>query len=62
MKKLILSLTLVAFALVPALQAGEGKESADAKKACCATTCCEKKAVAKKTDLSIKGAQLLVSR
>jgi uncharacterized lipoprotein NlpE involved in copper resistance len=72
MKKLTLSLTLVALALVPALQAGEGKETAKNKSACCAeaksdcasacaTACTAKKAtVTKKVDHSLKGATLLV--
>ena len=73
MKKLTLSLTLVALALVPALQAGEGKETAKNKSSCCteaksdcasacATACssAKKATVAKKVDHSLKGATLLV--
>jgi hypothetical protein len=74
MKKLMLSLTLVAFALAPALQAGEGKESTKNKSACCAeaksdcasacaTACSAKKTtVTKKVDHSLKGATLLVQK
>ena len=90
MKKLIVSLTLVAFALVPAVQAGEGKDSAKsktasadkaktaecadaAKLACagknksaqtaCATACCEKNDLTKKTVRpAVKGGMLLARR
>lgn len=90
MKKLIVSLTLVAFALVPALQAGEGKDSAKNKTAsadktktaecadtaklastdkdksaqtACATACCEKNNLTKKTvKPAEKGGMLLAKR
>lgn len=71
MKKIILSVTVAAFALMPALQAGEGK-ACDKDKAACAdkakASCTEKaaccpsasKKVVKKQD--VKGATLLVQR
>ena len=68
MKKLVLCSTLAAFALIPALQAGEAKTCDQAKSACCSEktkaagdSCCAKK-VAKKTDATSKGATLLVQR
>jgi hypothetical protein len=68
MKKLVLSLALVAFALA-STQAGEAKKTdaccADkakvAAKAGCADKCCEAK-LAKKIDMSVKGATLLVQK
>jgi hypothetical protein len=69
MKKLTVCLTLAAFALIPALQAGEAKTCDQAKSACCADkaktaggdSCCAKKLVAK-PDATAKGATLLVKR
>ena len=92
MKKIILSLTLVAFALVPALQAADGcskpksacpikqatcssaksscpseQAQCEKPKSCCTAVCKEacganKVCLAKKADVSVKGAQLLVNR
>lgn len=73
MKKIILSMTVAAFALVPALQAGEGKACnkdkaacADKAKASCAAkaACCPTKAgISKKlAKADLKGATLLVQR
>jgi len=67
MKKLIVCLTLAAFALIPALQAGDAK-TCDAKSACCSEkakaasgdSCCAKKIA--KSDATAKGATLLVRR
>jgi hypothetical protein len=68
MKKLALCLTLAAFAFIPALQAGDAKTCDSAKSGCCADkaktagdACCAKK-LAKKVDVNIKGATLLVQR
>ncbi|HXG48404.1 MAG TPA: hypothetical protein VNO52_12320 [Methylomirabilota bacterium] len=68
MKKLILSLTVFAFAAVSSLEAGEGK-ACEASKACaekakseCATACNGAKVAKKKVDLKAKGAALLVMR
>ena len=67
MKKLIICFTLAAFALIPAVQAGE--KTCDAKTACCANkakasgdSCCAKKVALKKADATSKGATLLVQR
>jgi len=75
MKKLLVCLTVAAFACVSAVQAGEGKacdqskaacaEVAKAKSSCasaCATACSGAKVAKKKVDLSVKGATLLVMR
>lgn len=72
MKKLIVSLTLAAFAFIPALQAGDAKTCDGAKSACCADKaktassdgCClaKKLAMIKKSDPTSKGATLLVQR
>ena len=74
MKKLILSLTVAAFALVPALQAGENcaKACADkakgascseqAKSSCCASACAKSAALKKAAKPGSKGAMLLVQR
>ncbi|HUR47557.1 MAG TPA: hypothetical protein VMZ27_16865 [Candidatus Saccharimonadales bacterium] len=67
MKKLVLSLALVGFA-VASIQAGEAKKT----EACCADKakvaakaggdkCCDAK-VAKKIDMTVKGASLLVQK
>ena len=68
MKKLVVCLTLAAFAFIPALQAGDAKTCDSAKSACCAEkakaagdSCCAKKLV-KKVDATAKGATLLVQR
>ena len=71
MNKLILSLTVAAFAFVPALQAGEGKDCDKAKAACAeqaklaAKECCSsqsacaaKAAFSKKIVRSPKGMEL----
>ena len=68
MKKILLTVTLAAFAFVTALQAGENKKSeqaCDAAKAkgtsCCdkaKSACCEKEVDAKKLALSPKRAEL----
>jgi hypothetical protein len=69
MKKLVLSLALVAFAAV-SIQAGETKKAEAAccadkakvvAKAGCADKCCDAK-LAKKIDMSVKGATLLVQK
>jgi hypothetical protein len=71
MKKLALSLTLVAFAMVPALQAGDAKAAKDSKdckdakatpSACSA--CCSKETTLKKgfNPAESKGAMQLVKR
>ena len=74
MKKLLVCLTVAAFATMVSLQAGEcAKEksacSADAKTSCSSATqtgaksCCAAGKVAKKrVDMSVKGATLLVRR
>lgn len=90
MKKLIVVLMLVAFALAPAVQAGEGKDSAKSKaktanadkaktaecadaaksdcadksaQTACATACCEKNNLTKKTAKPAeKGGMLLAKR
>jgi hypothetical protein len=68
MKKLIVCLTLAAFALIPASQAGDAKTCDSAKSACCSEkaktagdTCCAKKVAMKKANTT-KGATLLVQR
>ena len=66
MKKVILSLTLVAFALAPLAQAGEAKKAdkdcAGKDKVACTekSPCCAK--TVKKLDMSVKGAELLVRK
>ena len=65
MKSLLTVLTLAAFACVNAAQAGESCDKA--KTGCCAdkakAACCEKGAKqAKKADVSVKGATLLVRK
>ena len=67
MKKLVLSLALVAFAAA-SIQAGEAKKTdaccadkAKVAKAGCADKCCDAK-LAKKIDMSVKGATLLVQK
>jgi len=70
MKKLVVCLTLAAFAFIPALQAGDAKTCDSAKSACCADkaktaggdSCCAKKLALKKSDATAKGATLLVQR
>ena len=72
MKRLIVCLTLAAFALVPALQAGEKTEKTAATSATKAkatascsekSACCEKDTVTKKrVDPSVKGGALLAKR
>jgi hypothetical protein len=63
MKKLLFLSTMCAFASVSAVQAGESSDKAkpscsdSAKSSCCAT-----KATAKKADVSVRGATLLVRR
>ncbi len=67
MKKLIVCLTLAAFAFIPAVQAG-GDKTCNAKSSCCAdqaktasgSACCAKKLA--KADATAKGATLLVQR
>jgi hypothetical protein len=68
MKKLIVCLTLAAFAFIPALQAGDAKTCDGAKTACCSekaktegASCCAKKLAMKKANM-VKGATLLVQR
>ena len=69
MKKLIVCLTLAAFAFIPALQAGDAK-TCDAKSSCCSEkaktastgACCSGKVALKKADATSKGATLLVQR
>jgi hypothetical protein len=71
MKKLALSLTLVAFAMVPALQAGDAKAASskdskdckDAKASAC-SACCSKETTLKKgfNPAESKGAMQLVKR
>jgi hypothetical protein len=65
MKSLLTALTLAAFVCVNAALAGESCDKA--KAGCCAekakATCCEKDAKqAKKADVSVKGATLLVRK
>ena len=68
MKKLIVCLTLAAFAFIPAVQAGGNKTCNSAKSSCCAdqaktasgSACCAKKIA--KADATAKGATLLVQR
>ena len=67
MKKLIICLTLAAFAFIPASQAGE-KTCDGAKSACCSDkakaagdSCCAKKVAMKQANM-VKGATLLVQR
>ncbi len=69
MKKLALSLTLVAFAMVPALQAGDAKAAKDSKdckdaKASACSACCAKETTMKKSfnPSENKGAMQLVKR
>jgi len=66
MKKLIFCLTLTAFAMVPALRADDAKTCDKAKSACCSeakgASCCAKTTTARKADVNVKGATLLVSR
>ncbi len=65
MKTLLTALTLAVFACVNAAQAGESCDKA--KAGCCAekakAACCEKDAKqAKKADVSVRGATLLVRK
>jgi len=66
MKKLVVCLTLAAFAFIPALQAGDSKTCDQTKSACCekakaaGDSCCAKKVA--KSDATSKGATLLVRR
>ena len=71
MKKLTLSLTVAAFALVPALQAGEncakacadkakGASCSEQAKSSCATACAKSVAMKKAAKAGSKGAILLV--
>jgi hypothetical protein len=67
MKKLLLGTTLAAFACLSAVQAGENccdkNKTACLGKDCSAKSAgCAQKTMAKKADLSVKGATLLVRR
>ncbi len=67
MKKVILSLALVAFALAPLAQAGEAKKAdkdcaGKDKVACTEKSACCAKTTVKKLDMSVKGAELLVRK
>ena len=73
MKRLILSLTVAAFALVPALQAGEdcakscadkakGASCSDQAKSSCASACAKSAALKKAAKPGSKGAILLVQK
>jgi hypothetical protein len=69
MKKILLALTLTAFACVPALQAGEEKACDAAKSACNASACSAKAASGPKCTLAkklasaeVRGATLLAKR
>lgn len=70
MKKLVVSLTLAAFAFIPALQADDAKSCDSAKGSCCSEkakaastgACCSKKVALKKADATSKGAAQLVQR
>jgi hypothetical protein len=63
MKKLLLCSLIAAFASVTAVQAGE---SSDKGKGTCAdaakSSCCAGKVAARKADVSVRGATLLVRR
>lgn len=63
MKTIILCSALALFACVTAVKAGE---TCDKNKTACAaksaSSCCADKAVAKKADLSVRGATLLVRK
>jgi hypothetical protein len=68
MKKLVLSLAIVAIAMATSVRADDAKKAdccADkaklAAKGACADKCCSEK-VAKKLDMSAKGATLLVQK
>jgi hypothetical protein len=62
MKKLFFCSILTAFVCITAAQAGEN--CCDKTKTACASksSCCAEKPVAKKADISVKGATLLVRR